>query len=76
MAASKNPSKVGSLASQKNKLDQSRPKGVRLVPPPLIKGLAFDALIADEAFDSNAIIAELEAPARAACHGRKTTPRR
>ncbi|WP_456648181.1 MULTISPECIES: IS5 family transposase [unclassified Bradyrhizobium] len=29
--------------------------------PPLIEGLAFNALIADKAFDSNAIIAELEA---------------
>jgi transposase len=29
--------------------------------PPLIDGLAFDALIADKAFDSNAIIAELDA---------------
>ena len=29
--------------------------------PPLIKGLAFDALIADKAFDSNAIIADLDA---------------
>ena len=28
--------------------------------PPLIEGLAFDALIADKAFDSNAIIADLE----------------
>jgi transposase len=28
--------------------------------PPLIDGLAFAALIADKAFDSNAIIAELE----------------
>src|SRR5277367_5148271 len=28
--------------------------------PPLIDGLAFEALIADKAFDSNAIIAELE----------------
>ena len=27
---------------------------------PLIEGLAFDALIADKAFDSNAIIADLE----------------
>ena len=27
--------------------------------PPLIEGLAFDALIADKAFDSNAIIADL-----------------
>ena len=29
--------------------------------PPLIEGLAFGALIADKAFDSNAIIAELDA---------------
>ena len=29
--------------------------------PPLIDGLAFEALIADKAFDSNAIIAELDA---------------
>jgi hypothetical protein len=29
--------------------------------PPLIEGLAFDALIADKAFDSTAIIAELDA---------------
>ena len=29
--------------------------------PPLIEGLAFDALIADKAFDSNAIIADLDA---------------
>ena len=29
--------------------------------PPLIEGLAFDALIGDTAFDSNAIIAELDA---------------
>ncbi|WP_456662849.1 IS5 family transposase [Bradyrhizobium sp. LB13.1] len=29
--------------------------------PPLIEGLAFNALIADKAFDSNAIIAEVEA---------------
>jgi transposase len=29
--------------------------------PPLIDGLAFEALIADKAFDSNAIITELEA---------------
>jgi len=28
--------------------------------PPLIEGLAFDALIADKAFDSNAIIADLD----------------
>jgi transposase len=29
--------------------------------PPLIAGLKFDALIADKAFDSNAIIADLDA---------------
>jgi transposase len=29
--------------------------------PPLIDGLAFEALIADKAFDSNAIITELDA---------------
>ena len=29
--------------------------------PPLIEGLAFEALIADKAFDSNVIIADLEA---------------
>ena len=29
--------------------------------PPLIEGLTFEALIADKAFDSNAIIAELDA---------------
>ena len=29
--------------------------------PPLVEGLAFDALIADKAFDSNAIIADLDA---------------
>lgn len=29
--------------------------------PPLFEGLAFDALIADKAFDSNAIIADLDA---------------
>src|SRR5262249_48292093 len=29
--------------------------------PPFIEGLAFDALIADKTFDSNAIIAELDA---------------
>jgi transposase len=29
--------------------------------PPLIEGLAFDALIADKAFDSNVIIADLDA---------------
>jgi hypothetical protein len=30
--------------------------------PPHLEGLAFDALIADKAFDSNAIIADLDAP--------------
>jgi transposase len=30
------------------------------VVPPLIEGLAFDALIADKAFDSNAVIADLD----------------
>ena len=29
--------------------------------PPLIEGLAFDALIVDKAFDSNIIIADLDA---------------
>lgn len=29
--------------------------------PPLLKGIAFDALIADKAFDSNAIVADLNA---------------
>jgi transposase len=29
--------------------------------PPLIEGLSFEALIADKAFDSNAIIADLDA---------------
>ena len=29
--------------------------------PPLVEGLAFNALIADKAFDSNAIIADLDA---------------
>ena len=29
--------------------------------PPLIDGIAFDALIADRAFDSNTIVAELDA---------------
>src|SRR4051794_40698864 len=29
--------------------------------PPLIEGLTFEALIADKAFDSNAIIADLDA---------------
>jgi hypothetical protein len=29
--------------------------------PPLIDGIAFDALIGDQAFDSNAIVAEIDA---------------
>jgi transposase len=29
--------------------------------PPLVEGLAFEALIADKAFDSNAIVADLDA---------------
>jgi len=29
--------------------------------PPLIEGLAFDAMVADKAFDTNAIIADLDA---------------
>jgi hypothetical protein len=29
--------------------------------PPLIEGLAFDALIADKAFDSNVIVADINA---------------
>ncbi len=46
--------------------------------PPLIDGLAFDALIADSAFDSNAIMADLDArgaKAVIAQHPRRTTPR-
>src|SRR5215208_3126442 len=46
--------------------------------PPLIDGLAFDALIADTAFDSNAIMADLDArgvTAVIAQHPRRTTPR-
>src|ERR1700751_3206500 len=42
--------------------------------PPLIEGLAFDALIADKAFDSNAIIADLYA--RGAKVGVSQHPRR
>ena len=34
-------------------------EGTRPCPEPLIKGLSFDALIADKAFDSNSIIADL-----------------
>jgi transposase len=46
--------------------------------PPLIDGLAFSALIADTAFDSNAILADLDArgaKAVIAQHPRRTTPR-
>ncbi len=45
--------------------------------PPLIDGLAFGALIADTAFDSNAILADLDArgaKAVIAQHPRRTTP--
>src|SRR3954468_21778996 len=45
--------------------------------PPLIDGLAFDALIGDTAFDSNDIIADLNergAKAVIAQHPRRTTP--
>ncbi len=45
--------------------------------PPLIEGLAFDALIADKAFDSNAIIADLDARGAKAVisqHPRRTPP--
>lgn len=45
--------------------------------PPLIDGLAFDALIADKAFDSNTIIADLNdrgAKIVIAQHPRRTKP--
>ncbi len=45
--------------------------------PPLIDGLAFGALIADTAFDSNALIADLDARGAKvviAQHPRRTTP--
>jgi len=45
--------------------------------PPLIDGLGFDALIADKAFDSNALIAELDARGAKVVisqHPRRTTP--
>jgi transposase len=45
--------------------------------PPLIDGLSFDALIADKAFDSNALIAELDARGAKVVisqHPRRTTP--
>jgi transposase len=44
---------------------------------PLIKGLAFDALIADKAFDSNSIVAELNergAKIVISQHSRRTKP--
>jgi transposase len=46
--------------------------------PPLIDGVAFDALIADKAFDSNSIIAELDgrgAKAVISQHPRRAQPR-
>ena len=45
--------------------------------PPLIEGVAFDALIADKAFDSNGIIAELDtrgAKAVVSQHPRRAQP--
>jgi transposase len=45
--------------------------------PPLIEGLSFEALIADSAFDSNALIADLDArgaKAVIAQHPRRSTP--
>jgi transposase len=46
--------------------------------PPLIAGIAFDGLIADKAFDSNAIIAELDergAKVVISQHSRRASPR-
>jgi transposase len=46
--------------------------------PPLIHGISFEGLIADKAFDSNAIIAELDergAKVVISQHPRRTTPR-
>ncbi len=46
--------------------------------PPLIDGVTFGALIGDTAFDSNAILADLDArgaKAVIAQHPRRTTPR-
>jgi transposase len=46
--------------------------------PPLLDGIEFDALIADTAFDSNAIIADLDARGSKvviAQHSRRTSPR-
>jgi len=45
--------------------------------PPLLEGLAFDALIGDTAFDSNALIADLDsrgAKVVIAQHPRRTKP--
>ena len=45
--------------------------------PPLIDGIAFDALIGDQAFDSNAIVAEIDArgaKAVIAQHPRRAKP--
>jgi transposase len=45
--------------------------------PPLIEGVAFGALIADKSFDSNAIIADLDARGAKVVisqHPRRTTP--
>jgi transposase len=47
--------------------------------PPLIEGMEFDALIADKAFDSNAIIAELDergAKVVISQHPRRSQPRK
>jgi transposase len=47
--------------------------------PPLIEGLEFGALLADKAFDSNAIIADLDqrgAKVVISQHPRRTSPRR
>lgn len=47
--------------------------------PPLIEGLCFDALIADKAFDSNAILADLDergAKVVISQHPRRSRPRR
>ena len=46
--------------------------------PPLLDGIAFKALIADKAFDSNAIIADLDARGSKVVisqHSRRTSPR-
>jgi hypothetical protein len=47
--------------------------------PPLIEGVEFGALIADKAFDSNAIIADLDTRGSKVVisqHSRRTSPRR